>query len=97
MRNKLENDTAGRGDDSGLTHAVPPIQGFERELVVQDTGKKWAPVSDRRVRVGIIGYGVCGFGADFSFQDHPNVTVTAVADLVPEQCAALARSQQGHW
>lgn len=54
--------------------------------------KKWAPVSDRKIRVGIIGYGVCGFGADFSFQDHPNVTVTAVADLVPEQCAELAKA-----
>ncbi|MFA7348875.1 MAG: Gfo/Idh/MocA family oxidoreductase [Desulfurivibrionaceae bacterium] len=92
MQDELENDTAGRGDDSGLTHAVPSIQGFERALVDQDTEKKWVPVSDRKIRVGIIGYGVCGFGADFSFQDHPNVTVTAVADLVPEQCAALAKA-----
>lgn len=92
MQDELENDTAGRGDDSGLTHAVPLIQGFERELVDQDTEKKWVPVSERKIRVGIIGYGVCGFGADFSFQDHPNVTVTAVADLVPEQCADLAKA-----
>ncbi len=92
MSDKLESDTAGRGDDSGLTHAVPPTQGVERELADQDTEKKWVPVSDRKLRVGIIGYGVCGFGADFSFQDHPNVTVTAVADLVPEQCAALAKA-----
>ena len=92
MQDELENDTAGRSDDSGLTHAVPSIQGFERELVDQDTEKKWVPVSGRKIRVGIIGYGVCGFGADFSFQDHPNVTVTAVADLVPEQCADLAKA-----
>ena len=92
MQDELENDTAGRSDKSGVTHAGPSIQGFERELVDQDTEKKWVPVSDRKIRVGIIGYGVCGFGADFSFQDHPNVTVTAVADLVPEQCAALAKA-----
>jgi len=92
MQDELENDTAGRSDDSGLAHAVPPTQGVEKELVAQDTEQQWAPVSDRKIRVGIIGYGVCGFGADFSFQDHPNVTVTAVADLVPEQCAALAKS-----
>ena len=90
MQDELENNTAGRGDDSGLTHAVPPTQGYEGELVDPETEKQWVPVSDRKIRVGIIGYGVCGFGADFSFQDHPNVTVSAVADLVPEQCAALA-------
>ncbi|MCX5864161.1 MAG: Gfo/Idh/MocA family oxidoreductase [Deltaproteobacteria bacterium] len=92
MQDELENDTAGRDDDSGLAHAVPPTQGCEKELVDQDTEKQWAPVSNRKIRVGIIGYGVCGFGADFSFQNHPNVTVTAVADLVPEQCAALAKA-----
>ncbi|HIJ91540.1 MAG: Gfo/Idh/MocA family oxidoreductase [Desulfobulbaceae bacterium] len=86
MQDELENDTAGRSDDSGLTQAAPPIPAD------QDTEKQWVPVSDRKIRVGIIGYGVCGFGADFSFQDHPNVTVTAVADLVPEQCAALAKA-----
>jgi predicted dehydrogenase len=42
--------------------------------------------------VGIVGYGVCRFGAAFSFQDHPNVEVTAVSDLVPERCAALAEA-----
>lgn len=53
--------------------------------------REWRPVSDRKVRVGIVGYGVCRFGAAFGFQDHPNVTVAAVSDLVPEQCAALAK------
>ena len=92
MQDDLENDTTGRSDNSGSTHAAPPTQGVEKELIDQETEKKWVPVSDRKIRVGIIGYGVCGFGADFSFQDHPNVTVTAVADLVPEQCAALAKA-----
>ena len=53
--------------------------------------KVWQPVSDRKIRVGIVGYGVCQFGAAFGFQDHPNVTVAAVSDLFPDRCAALAK------
>jgi len=52
----------------------------------------WKPVSDRKIRVGIVGYGVCRFGATFGFQDHPNVEVTAVSDLIPERCAGLAKA-----
>jgi predicted dehydrogenase len=44
------------------------------------------------VRVGIAGYGLCQFGAKFFFQDHPNVEVTAVTDLDPGRCAALAKA-----
>ncbi len=54
--------------------------------------RKWTPVSDRKLRVGIVGYGVCRFGAAFSFQDHPNVTVAAVSDLFPDRCAELAKA-----
>ena len=54
--------------------------------------KAWRPVSDRKIRVGIVGYGVCQFGAAFGFQDHPNVTVVAVSDLFPERRAALAKA-----
>ncbi len=53
--------------------------------------KIWRPVSDRKIRVGIVGYGVCKFGAAFGFQDHPNVTVAAVSDLFPDRCAELAK------
>jgi predicted dehydrogenase len=53
--------------------------------------KVWQRVSDRKIRVGIVGYGVCQFGAAFGFQDHPNVTVAAVSDLFPDRCAALAK------
>ncbi len=52
----------------------------------------WQPVSDRKIRVGIAGYGVCQFGAAFGFQDHPNVAVAAVSDLIPERCAGLAKA-----
>ncbi|MBI5683873.1 MAG: Gfo/Idh/MocA family oxidoreductase [Verrucomicrobia bacterium] len=54
--------------------------------------KKWQPVSDRKIRVGIVGYGTCRFGAAFGFQDHPNVQVVAVSDLFPDRCAALAKA-----
>ena len=53
--------------------------------------KKWSPVSGRKIRVGIVGYGFCKFGAAFGFQNHPNVDVVAVSDLIPERCASLAK------
>jgi predicted dehydrogenase len=68
-----------------------PIQGFERTVVNQDVYKDWVPVSNRKIRVGIIGYGVCKFGADFGFQNHPNVEIVAVSDLFPDRCAQLAK------
>jgi predicted dehydrogenase len=52
----------------------------------------WKPVSDRKVRVGIAGFGVCQFGAAFGFQSHPNVTVAAVTDLIPERRDGLAKA-----
>jgi predicted dehydrogenase len=51
----------------------------------------WKAVSDRKIRVGIVGNGACKFGSAFGFQDHPNVTVAAVSDLFPNRCAELAR------
>ncbi len=69
-----------------------PIPGFEKEVTDKEAAKNWRPVSDRKIRVGIAGYGVCGFGAAFHFQDHPNVTVAAVADLHPDKRAGLARA-----
>ena len=68
----------------------PKIQGFEEE-VNERTTKKWEPVSERKIRMGIVGYGVCKFGAQFSLQHHPNVEVVAVSDLFPDRCEALAK------
>lgn len=68
-----------------------PIQGFEKAETDTEASKLWKPVSDRKVRVGIAGQGVCSFGAAFGFQNHPNVTVAAVTDLIPDRCAALSR------
>jgi len=54
--------------------------------------KKWQPVSDRKVRFGIVGYGVCQFGAAFGFQDHPNVEIVAVSDLFPDRRDGLMKA-----
>jgi predicted dehydrogenase len=58
----------------------------------QPPRKTWEPVSDRKVRVGIVGYGVCQFGAAFGFQDHPNVEIVAVSDLIPQRCQGLMKA-----
>ena len=68
-----------------------PIQGFEEADTDGEAGKDWQPISERKINVGIAGYGVCGFGAAFHFQDHPNVNIGAVADLDPDKCAELAK------
>jgi len=70
---------------------APKIQGFDDTKTNIDKSKVWQPVSDRKVRFGIVGYGVCQFGAAFSLQDHPNVELVAVSDLIPERCEALAK------
>jgi hypothetical protein len=67
------------------------IQGSVRGLNEQDAPKVWMPVSDRKIRVGIVGYGASKFGAAFGFQDHPNVEIVAVSDLFPDRCAELAK------
>ena len=75
-------------------HAAPPtpkskIQGFDEPFETKTEGA-WEPFSDRKVRVGIAGYGACRFGAMFFFQNHPNVEVVAATDLDPERCKKLA-------
>jgi predicted dehydrogenase len=69
-----------------------PIQGFEEAPPGPNAAKGWQSVSDRKIRVGIVGYGTCRFGSAFSFQDHPNVDIVAVSDLFPDRCAALAKA-----
>ena len=71
--------------------AEPKIQGFEQEKPSPAPAAAWQPVSDRQIRMGIVGYGVCKFGPQFSLQDHPNVQVVAVSDLFPDRCQELAK------
>lgn len=73
---------------SKLAKTVP---GLENVANKPDDSKGWVPVSDRKIRVGLIGYGFCKFSAAFGFQDHPNVEVVAVSDLFPDRCAELAK------
>ena len=63
---------------------VSSVQAEQRQ-------KKWEPVSERKVRVGIVGHGACQFGLQFGLQDHPNVELVAVSDLFPDRCADMAR------
>lgn len=67
------------------------IQGFEKAPEDKNRSKNWVPFSDRKIRMGIVGYGYSKFGAAFGFQHHPNVEIIAVSDLIPERCAALAK------
>lgn len=68
------------------------IPGFEKNAEDPDASKDWVPISDRKIRVGLVGHGLCKFAAAFGFQDHPNVEVVAVSDLFPDRCAELARA-----
>lgn len=76
---------------TGQGEEPPKIQGFETEPNAESAGP-WKPTSDRKIRMGIVGYGVCRFGAQFSLQHHPNVEVVAVSDLFPDRCEALAEA-----
>ena len=49
------------------------IAGFDQTSTDIDMTKAWQPFSDRKIRVGLVGYGVCEFSAKFEFQHHPNV------------------------
>lgn len=71
--------------------AAPKIAGFDETDAGKVKDSVWKPVSDRKVKVGIAGYGVCKFGAAFGFQNHPNVEVVAVTDLDPDRCVELAK------
>ncbi len=69
--------------------AKPPIQGFDEIEGGCDRSAPWQPFSERKVRVGIAGEGVCAFGSAFGYQNHPNAEVVACTDLDPEKCRLL--------
>jgi predicted dehydrogenase len=64
----------------------------ESNQAVAETTDVWQSKSDRKIRVGIAGYGLCKFGATFFYQNHPNVEVVAATDLDPLRRAALAKA-----
>ena len=69
----------------------PEVEGLADVVDAKLSEKPWVPVSDKKIRVGLVGYGYCKFSAAFGFQSHPNVEVVAVSDLFPDRCAELAK------
>ena len=90
---------AGLGAFAGKAHAEDAprdaqgniIPGFEKDQQATSAAQGWQPVSDRKIKVGIAGFGLCQFGAAFFYQNHPNVEVVAATDLDPNRCAQLAQ------
>lgn len=85
--NNLPKDSDG--------NVIPGFGKADNEQSNQAVAKStdvWQSKSDRKIRVGIAGYGLCKFGAYFFYQNHPNVEVVAATDLDPERCAALAKA-----
>lgn len=70
---------------------TPNIAGFDETHTHIDETRPWEKYTDRKVRVGLVGFGACRFSTQFSLQDHPNAEIAAVSDLVPERCAALSK------
>ncbi len=66
------------------------IRGFDQTETDVDETQVWKPYTDRKIRVGLVGHGMCQFGVKFEFQHHPNVEVVAVSDLFPDRCADMA-------
>ena len=79
-------------DDAPVDAAGKVIAGFETNEPAAKPDGLWKPFSDRKIRVGIAGFGLCKFGAQFGFQDHPNVEVAAVTDLIADRRAELAKA-----
>ncbi len=88
---------AAHGDDLPRDANGNVIPGFgendkHTNREIKANSGKWEKKSDRKIRVGIAGYGLCQFGASFFYQNHPNVEVVAATDLDPDRCAALAKA-----
>lgn len=77
---------------SGGGKPAAVVQGLENVPEKPDSSRVWVPVSDRKIRVGLVGYGASKFSAAFGFQNHPNVEIVAVSDLFPDRCAELAKA-----
>ena len=90
-RSFLTGAAAAAFGSSALAQQSKVIPGFDQTDTDVDTAQVWEPFSDRKVRVGIVGHGVCKFGLKFDLQHHPNVDLVAVSDLFPDRCAEMAQ------
>ena len=61
-------------------------------LVQDASAAEWQPVSERKVRVGIVGYGSCRFGAAFGFQKTVVFSVCVTRDDFLGLSAACRRA-----
>ena len=66
--------------------AVAAAHGFAGIL---PAAEGWKLVSDRKVRIGVVGG---GFGRSFHWHEHPNCIVEAVSDLIPGRRDALMKT-----
>lgn len=90
-RSFLAASAAAAGSLAGGVQGAESIPGFDQTRTDYDRTRQWKPFSDRRVRVGIVGHGLCKFGLAFDLQTHPNVELVAVSDLYPDRLAEMAR------
>ena len=96
-RSFLAASAAAATSGHALLHAAQDnkvIPGFDQTTTDVDRTKVWQPFSDRKVRFGIVGHGVCQFGLAFDLQHHPNVELVAVSDLFPDRCADMAQKAE---
>lgn len=81
----------GRTDEPPREKTGAVMMGFDEKELGPLASEPWQPFSDRKVRMGIAGEGVCRFGSEFGFQNHPNSIVIACAELDAEKRAALQK------
>jgi predicted dehydrogenase len=60
-----------------------------REAIAQ--APAWQQTSDRKIRIGVVGG---RFGCSFHWHQHPNCTVEAVSDLIPDRRDRLMQTYQ---
>jgi predicted dehydrogenase len=90
-RTALGAGVLAAGFQTSMPQDVKNIAGFDDTKTEIDTSTVWQQKYDRKIKMGLVGFGVCGFGTAFGLQDHPNVEVVAVSDLIPERCANMAQ------
>ena len=76
-------------DDRPMESPGKVMMGFDETDMGPLDPTPWQPFSDKKVRVGIAGEGVCQFGSQFGYQNHPNAEVVACAELDPEKLKLL--------
>jgi len=89
MTHSLNADDLPRDADGNVIPGFGEDDKHTRRELKANAGK-WEKKSDRKIRVGIAGNGICRFGSAFFYQNHPNVEVVAASDLDPGRCRSLA-------